>query len=144
MTFKCVFYGVPTPALTWYKPDGREINRVKAHENTIQVTMVVDQDFGDYRCNATNGLPPSDEGIITIKQISKLNSSFLAISSYDKVTVLHVTFFLAIEEKANQEAIFCGTQRFVFMNISRRSSRPLSFPPESKQAVCDDCATSCL
>ena len=99
MTFTCVFYGIPTPTLTWYKPGGSEINRVKAHENTVQVAMVVDQDFGDYRCNATNGLPPSDERIITIKQISKLNSSFLAPSSYDKVGVLHVSVFLAIEKK---------------------------------------------
>ena len=88
--------GVPTPTLTWYKPDGSEINRVTDTENTVPVRMVVDQDFGDYKCNATNGLPPSDERIITIKQISKLNSSFLAISSYDKVAVLHATLLLAI------------------------------------------------
>ena len=90
--------GVPTPTIKWYKPDGSEINRVKSTENTVPVRMGVDQDFGDYKCNATNGLPPSDERMITIKQISKLNSSFLAISSYDKVAVLHATFFLAIEK----------------------------------------------
>ena len=133
--------GVPTPTLTWYKPDGSEINRVKATADTKQVTLNVDEDFGNYRCNATNGRPPSDERIITIKQISKLNSTFLAISSYEKVAVLHATLFHAIENIANQIALFCGTQRLVFMNISRRSSRPLSFPPKAKQAVCDDCAT---
>ena len=72
MTFKCLSDGVPTPTLTWYKPGGSEINRVNATENTVPVKMEVDQDFGDYRCNAANGLPPSDEGIITIKQISKI------------------------------------------------------------------------
>ena len=72
VTLKCVSDGVPTPTLAWYKPDGSEINRVKATETTVQVTMKGDQDFGDYRCNAANGLPPSDEGIITIKQISKI------------------------------------------------------------------------
>ena len=133
--------GVPTPTLTWYKPDGSEIKRVNATENTVPVRMGANQDFGDYECNATNGLPPSDERIITINQISKLDSSFLAISSYDKVAVLHATLFHAIENTANQIAIFCGTQRFVFMNISQRSSRPLSFSPKAKQAVCDDCAT---
>ena len=135
--------GVPIPTLTWYNPDGGEIKRVKALENTVQVTMMVDQVFGDYRCSAANGLPPSDERIITIKQISKLNSSFLAISSYDQVVVLYDTLSHAIENTANQEAVLCGTQRFIFTNISRRSSRPLSFPPklQDEQAVCDDCVT---
>ena len=71
--------GVPKPTLAWYKPGGSEINRVNATENMVTVKMEVDQDFGDYRCNATNGRLPSDERIITIKQISKLNSTFLAI-----------------------------------------------------------------
>ena len=91
--------GVPTPTINWYKPDGSEINRVNATENTVPVRMADIQDFGDYKCNATNGRPPSDERIITIKQISKLNSSFLATSSYDKVAALHATFFFAIVKK---------------------------------------------
>ena len=72
VTLRCVSVGVPTQTLTWYKPGGSEINRVNAIENTVSVKMEVDQDFGDYRCNAASGLPPSDEGIITIKQISKI------------------------------------------------------------------------
>ena len=72
MTLNCVSDGVPTPTLTWYNPDGGEMKRVKATENTVQVKMEVDHDFGYYRCSAANGLPPSDEGIITIKQISKI------------------------------------------------------------------------
>ena len=71
MTLKCVSDGVPTPTLTWYNPDGGEINRVKALENTVQVKMEGDKDFGDYKCNAANGLTPSGDRMIIIKQISK-------------------------------------------------------------------------
>ena len=71
MTLKCVSDGVPTPTLTWYKPDGGKIKRVKATVNTIQVKMEVDHDFGYYKCSAANGLTPSDVRIINIKQISK-------------------------------------------------------------------------
>ena len=71
MTLKCVSDGVPLPTLTWYNPDGGEIKRVKAHENTVQVKMESDKDFGDYKCNAANGLTPSEDRMITIKEISK-------------------------------------------------------------------------
>ena len=71
MTLKCLSDGVPTPTLSWYKPEGSEINRVTARENKVQVPLRGDQDFGHYKCIAANGLIPSDEKLITINQISK-------------------------------------------------------------------------
>ena len=71
MTLKCLSDGVPTPTLSWYKPEG-SINSVRARENKVQVPPRGDQDFGNYKCIAANGLVPSDEKLIKINQISKL------------------------------------------------------------------------
>ena len=71
VTLKCLSDGVPTPTLSWYKPEGSEINRVRARENKVQVPLRGDQDFGHYKCIAANGLIPSDEKLIKITQISK-------------------------------------------------------------------------
>ena len=67
----CVSDGVPTPTLTWYKPDGNQIKKVTAAQNTMNVKMTVDQDFGGYKCDADNGLTPADYKIVKIEQISK-------------------------------------------------------------------------
>ena len=75
VTLKCLSDGVPTPTLSWYKPEGSEINRVRARENKVQVPLRGDQDFGHYKCIAANGLIPSDEKLIKINQISKLIGS---------------------------------------------------------------------
>ena len=71
VTLKCLSDGVPTPTLSWYKPEGSEINRVRARENKVQVPLRGDQDFGHYKCIAANGLIPSDDKLIKINQISK-------------------------------------------------------------------------
>ena len=71
MTFKCLSDGVPTPTLSWYKPEESEINRVRGRENKVQVPLRGDQDFGHYKCIATNALVPSDEKSIKINQISE-------------------------------------------------------------------------
>ena len=71
MTLKCLSDGVPTPTLSWYKPEGSEINDVTATENEVQVLLGGDQDFGQYKCIAANGHIPSDEKLIKINQISK-------------------------------------------------------------------------
>ena len=69
MTLKCVAdYYIPT--LNWYKPDGSQINRIKATQNIVNVTMSVNQDFGDYKCDADNGLTSTDFKIVKIDQIS--------------------------------------------------------------------------
>ena len=70
MTLKCLSDGVPTPTLSWYKPEGSEINNVTARENEVQVPFKGDQDFGHYKCIAANGLTPPDEELITINPIS--------------------------------------------------------------------------
>ena len=75
MTLKCLSDGVPTPTLSWYKPEGSEINRVRARENKVQVPLRGDQDFGHYKCIAANGLIPSDEKLIKINQVSMLMRS---------------------------------------------------------------------
>ena len=69
VTLKCVSDGVPTPTLTWYKPDGKQINNVTATQNTVDVKMNVDPDFGGYKCNADNGLA-ADFKIVKIEQRS--------------------------------------------------------------------------
>ena len=71
MTLKCLSDGVPTPTLSWYKPEGSEINNVTATENEVKVPLRGDQDFGHYKCITANGLIPSDEKLIKISQISK-------------------------------------------------------------------------
>ena len=62
--------GVPTPTLTWYKPDGNELNTVTAKESAVEVTMNNDQDFGECKCVAYNGLDPLNAASITVLQIS--------------------------------------------------------------------------
>ena len=57
--------------LKW-RSDGREINGVRVRENKVQVTFRDDQDLGDYKCIATNGLSPYVDSIIKIAQISKI------------------------------------------------------------------------
>ncbi len=71
VTLKCVSDGVPTPTLAWYKPDGNQIKKVTASQNTVDVKMNVDHDFGGYKCDADNGLSPADFKIVKIEQISK-------------------------------------------------------------------------
>ena len=71
VSLKCVSDGVPTPTLTWYKPDGRQINKVTATPNAVNVKMKADHDFGVYKCDADNGLTPADIKIVKIEQISK-------------------------------------------------------------------------
>lgn len=73
VTLKCQSDGVPTPTLTWYKPDRNEIFRVTNKEITVQVALKDSGDFGDYKCVAENGLTPHDEEFVKIHQISKLN-----------------------------------------------------------------------
>ena len=62
--------GVPTPTLTWYKPDQSKINSVTATQSTVNVKMEVDPDFGSYKCDAYNGLTPADLKIVKVQQIS--------------------------------------------------------------------------
>ena len=66
----CESDGVPTPTLSWYKPDGTKFNQVKAEENTVVVTMNSDKDFGLYNCTADNSFKLASK-TVRVKQISK-------------------------------------------------------------------------
>ena len=52
MILNCLSDGVPTPTLSWYKPEGSEINNVTTTENEVQVPLRGDQDFGHYKCHS--------------------------------------------------------------------------------------------
>ena len=93
VTLKCLSDGVPTPTLSWYKPEGSEINNVTATENEVQVPFRDDQDFGHYKCTAANGLIPSDEKLIKISQISK---SMRSVYFYLKKTIYEFSIFFCL------------------------------------------------
>ena len=76
VTLQCVSDGIPTPTLTWYKPDGvSQVNSVTATQNTVNVKMEVDKDFGGYKCDADNGLTAADYKIVKVQQISECSLS---------------------------------------------------------------------
>ena len=70
VTLKCVSDGVPTPALSWYTPEGTKFNSVKAKEYTVDVTMKSGHDFGLYNCTADNGFDPASL-TVPVQQISE-------------------------------------------------------------------------
>ena len=72
VSLKCVSDGVPTPTVTWFKPDGSELHAVTAKENTVNVIMARVGNFGDYKCVTDNGFKPADTAVVTVQQISKL------------------------------------------------------------------------
>ena len=71
MTLKCVSDGVPTPTLTWYKPDGKELHTITAKESTVEVLLNDKQDFGEYKCVTYNGLDPSNDFSVAVEQIRR-------------------------------------------------------------------------
>ena len=72
VSLKCVSDGVPTPTVTWFKPDGSELHAVTAKENTVNVIMARVGDFGNYKCVSDNGFKPANTAVVTVQQISKL------------------------------------------------------------------------
>jgi len=70
VTLKCVSDGVPTPTLTWYKPDGNKLNSVTTKESKVVVSLSAEQDFGEYKCVAFNGLDPLNAASFTVLQTS--------------------------------------------------------------------------
>ena len=70
VTLTCVSDGVPTPTLTWYKPDGFQLNTVTRKESTVDVTINTDNDFGKFKCVSYNGLHSSRYATIDLQQIS--------------------------------------------------------------------------
>ena len=110
VTLKCLSDGVPTPTLSWYKPEGSEINNVTARENEVQVPLRGDQDFGHYKCIAANGLIPSDEKLIKISQISK---SMRSVYFYMKKFYIRSAFSFAFAHYHCFRCIRSKTQIFL-------------------------------
>ena len=77
VTLKCVSDGIPTPTITWIKPDGSVLNSVISKENTIRVDTTDDQDFGIYTCKADNDLGHNAKRTIQLQQISKKSIDFV-------------------------------------------------------------------
>ena len=71
VTLKCVSDGVPTPTLTWYKPDGNKLNTFTTKESTVEVSLNDEQDFGEYKCVTYNGLDPLSDFSVTLEQIRR-------------------------------------------------------------------------
>ena len=65
----CVSEGVPTPTLSWYNPEGNKFSSLQAKENTVDVTMNSDKDFGVYNRTADNGFVPASD-TLRLHQIS--------------------------------------------------------------------------
>ncbi|XP_078377742.1 limbic system-associated membrane protein-like [Oculina patagonica] len=97
VTLKCVSDGVPTPTLTWYKPDGSQMHNVTASQNTVNVKMDVDQDFGDYKCDADNGLIPADYKIVIVQQIKKPGSPTILPSDIQATSLTVIYYILNID-----------------------------------------------
>ena len=68
----CTADGAPMPALSWKKPSGKDIKKVTKLNNTVDVRMNGDQDFGNYTCEATN-VVNTDTRTVLVQQISKWN-----------------------------------------------------------------------
>ena len=66
--------GVPTPTITWKKPDGTEVKKGLATENIADIEMKTGRDFGQYTCEAKNEAYPADTKTVQVQQISKNNN----------------------------------------------------------------------
>ncbi|XP_020616013.1 hemicentin-1-like [Orbicella faveolata] len=97
VTLKCVSDGVPTPALTWYKPDGSKIDRTTDTQSIVKVKMNVDQDFGGFKCDGDNGLNSTDFKMVKIEQIKMPGSP--AITQLDiQATSLTATWTAPVDD----------------------------------------------
>ena len=70
---KCVADGVPIPTIKWTKPGDLALKQETSSTSTVSVELKSEADFGQYKCSAANGFPPSDVLIINLVQISKLS-----------------------------------------------------------------------
>lgn len=68
---QCVSEGDPIPTVTWYSPNGTELITLTGKDSTIFVDIDSEDDFGDYRCTAYNGLGLPVEKIVSVEPIGK-------------------------------------------------------------------------
>ena len=71
MQLECVAEGVPTPDITWKTPDKDEIKKDGVTRNVMDIPMENDQDFGNYTCEAENGVGVTAASTVQVNQISK-------------------------------------------------------------------------
>ncbi|XP_068685780.1 angiopoietin-1 receptor-like isoform X2 [Montipora foliosa] len=69
VTFVCKANGVPTPTITWKRPNGTEIKRVVGSENVLRLLIQKDGDFGSYLCEADNTMGSVDNHTVQVYQI---------------------------------------------------------------------------
>ncbi|XP_031550474.1 limbic system-associated membrane protein-like [Actinia tenebrosa] len=68
---KCTFDGLPTPVITWYKPNDRQTGaKTIANSSQIMVITTNDANYGSYKCKATN-IAGSAEQAIIVTQLRK-------------------------------------------------------------------------
>ena len=72
MKLTCTADGAPTPTLSWKNSSEKVIKQVKGMKNTVNVSMISDQDFGNYTCEATNDVN-TDTRTVLVQQISECN-----------------------------------------------------------------------
>ena len=70
MKLTCTADGAPIPALSWKNSSGKVIKKVTELINTVDVLMKIDQDFGNYTCEASNDVN-TDTRTVEVQQISK-------------------------------------------------------------------------
>ena len=80
ITLKCKADGFPTPTLTWKNPDGVNLKKVTALQDTVNVTLETDKEFGNYTCMATNDVGGNSH-TVEVKQLSKYHAWWI-ISSW--------------------------------------------------------------
>ena len=81
MKLTCKADGTPTPTLSWRNPRGTVIIKVVDLKNIVDVLMSSDQDFGNYTCEATNGVH-TDTSTVLVRQISKWNITCLLVVNW--------------------------------------------------------------
>ncbi|XP_020632435.1 coadhesin-like isoform X1 [Orbicella faveolata] len=67
---QCVSDGDPIPTVTWYSPNGTELTTITGTDSTIFVDINSEDDFGDYRCTADNGLGLPVEKIVSVEPVA--------------------------------------------------------------------------
>ena len=77
----CTADGAPIPALSWKNPSGKVLKKVTELNNTVDVQMTIDQDFGNYTCEAANDVN-TDTGTVLVQQISTWNICSLVVYKY--------------------------------------------------------------
>ena len=73
ITLKCEGDGFPTPTLTWTNPHEVDIKNVTALQNTVNITLESDEDFGNYTCVGTNDIGGNSH-TVQVKQLSKYHA----------------------------------------------------------------------